>query len=174
MPKEYDPATLDREILDALPVSFGLTATEVAQKVRPGASNSKWAHDANRRNMNRVRTRLSALVRDGQVVRLGGGRYVNREATRVKAWREAEAARKAKREEVRHAMEAAGLLLGEVAIDRLARQFTEQSVAGGPQEARELAEDQVEEINRNKVGFREVTLSHDQFLELARKAGLVD
>jgi len=170
MPKEYDPATLDRDILDALPVSFGLTATEVAQKVYPGASNSKRASDADRRNMNRVRTRLSALVRDGQVVRLGGGRHVNREATRVKAWREAEAARKAKREEVRHAMEAAGFLLGEVAIDRLARQFTER----GPQEARELAEDQVEEINRNKVGFREVTLSHDQFLELARKAGLVD
>lgn len=138
MSKEYDPAALDREILDALPVSFGLTATEVAQKVRPGASNSKWAHDANRRNMNRVRARLAALVRSGKVLK-SMGRYFNREPARVEKARAREEARDARREKVRQALDAAGF-----------------------------------QISRDGVGFGDVTLSHDQFLELARKAGLVD
>lgn len=138
MSKEYDPAALDREILDALPVSFGLTATEVAQKVRPGASNWKWAHDVHRRNMNRVRARLAALVRSGKVLK-SMGRYFNREPARVEKARAREEARDARREKVRQALDAAGF-----------------------------------QISRDEVGFGDVTLSHDQFLELARKAGLVD
>lgn len=176
--------TLESNILDALPALYdsytrGLTATEIAQKVRPGASNSKWASPEARGDMRLVRTTLARLVRNGNALRNVSGRYFCAEPSRVAAARAARAKREQKRAQVRQALEAAGFLRGPEAVARWTADNMASAVADfgperGPLVAAEWAQEEADRLNLDKLGFNEVTLSYDQFLELARRAGIVD
>lgn len=176
--------TLGNDILDALPtlVQFGrgLTATEIAQKVRPNASNSKRASYDARRDMRQVRATLARLEREGTVKRSAvTDRYFCVEPSRVAAARVTQAKQKQKQAQVRQALEAAGFLLGAEAVarrtaDNMASAIADFGPERGPQLAAERAREEVERANSDNIELNEVRLTHDQFLYLARKAGIVD